>query len=81
MTTEGEQEKIFKYPTESGVEWTVDDVQAYYELRLSSLMRLTEKYKTALEFYADEEKYHYQSDDFYPAIEGDQGDIAREALK
>ena len=73
--------KLFKYPTNLGVEWTVDEVQAYYELKLSSLVRTTEKYKKALEFYADEDKYLSDDWEVNPVIINDYGHISREALK
>lgn len=48
---------------------------------ISDLCDEITKLKTALKFYADEENYHCQNDEYYPAIEADQGDTAREALK
>lgn len=50
-------------------------------LIISELIRANKRYRNALEFYASFENYVWQNDEFSPAIEGDCGDIAREALK
>jgi len=84
MTTEGEQENN-KAPTWQDIqdlkkEFESDKIANELSILIAELTRANAKYRTALEFYASFENYIGQ-DSFSASIDGDCGEIAREALK
>ena len=69
------------------VKWLINRVEELEEhvkdlkIMLKVLGRQTERYKQALEFYADEENYCVRFEDDYEPILQDNGKTAREALE
>ena len=80
MTTEGEPEN--KAPTWADMQALIKDVKednknGVFEIKstpekigkyISALCDEITKLKTALKFYAEEENYHYQNDEYYPGL-------------
>lgn len=57
-----------------------EEDSTYYNELLTKLREQNERYKQALEFYADEDNYCVSFEDDYEPILQDNGDTARQAL-
>lgn len=66
--------------SDSDTEWLIEQVERVQDLKimLKVLREENQRYKHALEFYANKENY---APDFVHNVENDEGQIARQALE